>query len=128
MDGTMNVDHELLSQDDLPDGFSYPPEFRHLLTLGIFNLDPWRILHGEYLRQRFVGLKKRYTNRELIPFARRIDNDDMACWDLQDGSVAVIHDFSTPGWENRDTYRKFNDWLRQAVDDLIEFEYDSGLI
>jgi hypothetical protein len=29
--------------------------------------------------------------------------------------------FASPGWEQRDEFPDFNSWLRQAIEDLIEF-------
>jgi hypothetical protein len=113
---------ELLTIDDLPDGFEYPRAFVKVVELGLTNLEPWLILEGSLLRMRFDGLRKRYASRTLIPFAMRRDNDDVACWDLDIGKVAVIHDFATPGHEQRSYYAGFSDWLRTAVEDLIEFE------
>lgn len=113
---------DLLSPRDLPDDFSYPQEFIRVVELGLTNLEPWWILTGDLLRARYAGLAKRYPKRILVPFARRQDNDDVACWDLPSGSVVVIHDFASPGSEARIEFRDFYAWLRQAVEDLIEFE------
>jgi hypothetical protein len=73
---------------------------------------------------RSNGLKERYPDRKLVPFARRQDNDDVACWDLAKGggTVTIIHDYASPGWEQRDEFSGFNDWLRRAIEDLIAFE------
>ncbi|PWI43386.1 hypothetical protein [Streptomyces sp. ICBB 8177] len=111
---------ELLSSDDLPEGFSYPPEFVRVVELGLTALEPWWIFDGEPLRQRYRGLKDRYPQRSLVPFARREDNDDVACWDLRVGDVVIVHDFAGSGWEQRGRFADFDSWLRQAVEDLIE--------
>lgn len=34
---------DLLTTDDLPDGFTYPPQFVRVVELGLTNLEPWRI-------------------------------------------------------------------------------------
>ena len=112
---------ELLSVDDLPGGFSYPAEFVRVVELGLVNLEPWQILLGGPLMRRSEGLRKRYPTRRVVPFARRQDCDDVACWDLDAGGVTVIHDFAQAGWEQRGRYADFGDWLRQAVEDLIAF-------
>jgi hypothetical protein len=57
----------------------------------------------------------------LVPFARREDNDDVACWEPMSPRVVVIHDFASPGFEDRGGFADFNGWLRQAVEDLIAF-------
>jgi hypothetical protein len=114
---------ELLTSDDLPKGFDYPPEFVRVVELGLTNLEPWWILDGDLLRARFVGLQKRYDKRRLVPFATRQDNDDVACWDVDVDKVVIVHDFASPGSEQRAEFSNFYDWLRQAVEDLIAFDW-----
>jgi hypothetical protein len=117
---------DLLSIADLPGGFEYPREFIRVVELGLTNLEPWWIVQGKLLRDRFVGLRERYPDRLLVPFAVRQDNDDVACWDIGLGNVAVVHDFASPGWERRDEFPRFRDWLRQAFEDMIAFEEPYG--
>ncbi|MEV0638654.1 hypothetical protein AB0I77_27680 [Streptomyces sp. NPDC050619] len=105
---------------ELPEGFDYPAEFIRVVELGLTDLEPWWIFDGDQLRRRAIGLRDRYPERRLVPFARRQDNDDVACWDLARGDVVVIHDLASPGWEQRERFPDFNAWLRQAVEDLIE--------
>ncbi|QCV89268.1 hypothetical protein FEZ32_03670 [Acidipropionibacterium jensenii] len=114
--------------EKLPHGFDYPPEFLHVVELGILNLEPWAVVRNG--AERMGDLRERFPNRRLVPFARRIDSDDIACWDISksDKKIFVIHDYASPGWEQRDEFSEFNDWLRKAVEDLIEYEYDSGII
>ncbi|MGY3676572.1 hypothetical protein [Streptomyces sp. TE33382] len=111
---------ELLTSADLPEGFEYPAEFIRVVELRLTNLEPWWIFDGGLLRRRAVGLRERYPERRLVPFARREDTDDVACWDLAQGDVAVIHDMASPGWEQRERFPDFNAWLRQAIEDFIE--------
>ena len=65
--------------------------------------------------------KMRYSARILVVFAVRQDRDDVACWDLDEGGVAIVHDFASRGWEQRNRFDSFHAWLCQAVEDLIEF-------
>ncbi len=115
---------ELLSIRDLPGGFDYPPSFVRVVELGLTNLEPWHVLEGARLRERGRGLAERFPDRMLVPFAVRQDSDDVACWDgaRSASEVVVIHDFASPGWEEREVYPDFFAWFRQAVEDLIEFE------
>ena len=113
---------DLLSLTDLPDGFSYPPEFVRVVEPGLANLEPWWIMTGDPLRDRHAGLARRYPERVLVPFARRQDNDDVACWDVDRRKLVVIHDFTAAGSEERDEFVDFYGWLRRAVEDLIEFD------
>jgi hypothetical protein len=113
----------LLSTSDLPTGFEYPREFVRIVELGLTDLEPWLVLEGERLAAKHLGLRERFPLRSLVPFASRQDNDDVACWDLDQGSgrVVIVHDYASPGWERRAEFATFNDWLRQAVEDLIAF-------
>ena len=113
---------DLLSLADLPEGFSYPPEFVRVVELGLTELEPWWIMSGDPLRDRYAGMAQRYPGRVLVPFARRQDNDDVACWDVGRRALVLIHDFATPGHEERGEFSDFYAWLRKAVEDLIEFE------
>ncbi|GAA0457167.1 hypothetical protein ACFQ2B_21730 [Streptomyces stramineus] len=113
---------DLLPVEELPGGFTYPEEFLRAVESGLVGLDPWWLLEGTNLRARVTGLRERFPERRLMPFARREDNDDVACWDLEADVVRVIHDFSSPGRENRREFATFYDWLRAALEDFIEFE------
>jgi hypothetical protein len=116
---------DLLTTNDLPDGFMYPPQFVRVVELGLTNIEPWWILDGDRLRKRFTGLQRRYPDRSLVPFAIRQDNDDVACWDTHAASLVIVHDFASPGWEQRsdpDKFGDFYDWFRQAIEDFIDFD------
>lgn len=115
---------ELLSASDLPSAFVYPGLFVRVVEQGLIDLEPWSILQGDELRRRAEGVRSRYPDRILVPFARRTDRDDVACFDLDVGAgpVAVIEDFEAVGFEQHERYDDFAGWLRSAVDDMIEFD------
>lgn len=115
----------LIPESQLPDGFSYPQEFLFLVETRIVFFHPWQLLFGDRTKLRFVGLRKRYPNRLLVPFARRFNSDDVACWEGVDNQkVVVVHDFASPGWEDRgEQYASFWEWYRAAVEEMIEFEF-----
>ena len=116
-----NID--LFSSEELPTGFTYPRQFEHIVELGLLDLEPWYVLQGTALRDTKAGLAQRYPDRQLVPFARRQDNDDVACWQTGEReNVFVIHDFASAAWEQRAVFASFYDWLRQAIEDLIEFD------
>jgi hypothetical protein len=94
-----------------------------LLEQGLVDLTPWHLMTESEMLERNAGFQQRYPERELWPFARRQDRDDVACWDRdQPRAVVVIHDFASAGHEQRQSYASFWDWFRSAVDDMIEFE------
>lgn len=113
----------LLNSEELPNSFRYPPEFLRTIARGLMYFQPWYVFEGEELRGRHGDLQLRYPDRCLVPFARREDNDDVACFDVdQGGAPVVIHDFTTPGWEQRLSLDNFYTWLRIALDDMIEWD------
>lgn len=113
---------DLLTFEEVPPEFEYPAEFIRVVELGLLHLEPWHILEGEALRERHQGLSERYPDLQLIPFAGRQDTDDVACWAAEGGQdVLIVHDFASPGYEIESRLADFNDWLRRAVEDLIDF-------
>jgi hypothetical protein len=73
--------------------------------------------------KRFEGLQKRYPNRTLIPFAKRDDNDDIACFELNKADeVQIIHDFASAGYEQRKVYISFWEWFKEAIEEMINFD------
>lgn len=114
--------HQLLNQKDVPSWFSYPDEFVRIVNQGLLDFSPWIVLQGALLKERFYGLADKYPNRNLVPFARREDNDDVACWEKNEVKVVVIHDFSSEGFECKEYYDSFWDWLRSALEATIEYQ------
>ena len=112
---------ELLSQK--PTWFEYPGSFLRTVDLGLTNIEPWEVLFGAKLQRCFDGLKERYPSRNLVPFAARIDNDDVACWDKNEpDKVFIVHDFASEGYERRGEFDSFWLWFKSAIDDMSEFD------
>lgn len=111
----------LLTNEEINNNFTYPQEFLRIVEQNLLDFDPWIILQGERLRIRYQGLQDRYPNRLLIPFARREDNDDVACWEVGNDKIFIIHDYSTQGYENKKEIDNFWDWLREALEATIEY-------
>jgi len=110
----------LMNRNLWPEWFEYPKEFLTIVNQNLLDFDPWVILIGDRLIQRYDGIKTRYPSRELVPFARREDNDDVACWE-RDKGIVIIHDFASPGFERGETVMSFWEWFRLMVDDMIEY-------
>jgi hypothetical protein len=107
--------NDLLMIEELPQGFGYPLDFIDVISTGVIDVGPWQFLKGKWLQVRNFGLKERFPDRQLVPFARRLDSDDVACWDMERPSaVCVVHDFCAPGWESRETYDSFEQWYLSA--------------
>lgn len=100
--------------------YDYPNEYLKVLELNLVNLDLWYFMSAEQIEMRIRGMQERYPRRKLIPFARRDDCDDIACFEVDKGNkVQIIHDFAESGWEQRDEYKCFWDWFRNAIEELI---------
>ncbi len=113
----------LLSDEELPGWFNYPEEFLRIIEQGLLDFDPWIVLQGDRLRTRFQGIQERFPGRDLVPFARREDNDDVACWEKGNPQgVVIIHDFSSSGYEQRESFDSFWDWFRNIIEEMIEYE------
>jgi hypothetical protein len=103
-------------------GFYYPKEFLKIIDRGLVDFEPWVIIEGAYLDNRLRIIRKNYPDRKLIPFARRLDNDDLACWEINEkDKVYIIHDFASIGWENKMVYENFWSWFKSAINDMIEY-------
>lgn len=119
----MIVNKKLLAASELPKGFSYPESFLKVVRLELVDLEPWYIMDADDVQLRIKGMRVRYPERVLIPFARRDDNDDVACFELNKGeTVQIIHDFASPGYEQRKTYNTFWVWFREAIEEMINFD------
>lgn len=115
--------NELLAVEKSFRGFTYPKAFLKAVELSLIDFDIWYIMDAKQVMLRVEGLRKRYPNRMLIPFARREDNDDVACFEIGErNKVFVIHDYASEGWEHRNEFSDFWNWLEGAVKDMIAYE------
>jgi hypothetical protein len=119
---------KLIDQNDLPDKFEYPAAVYKLLECNLINFDVWYFMDEMNAKLRLDGLRERYPNRNLIPFARRGDCDDIACFEVgQEEKVYVIHDFATNGYEQREQFESVWDWLKYAINIMIDYEIMEGI-
>jgi hypothetical protein len=117
------MNNMLIDKAYLPLDFEYPYSFIKATALSLVNLEPWLIMDGEFATLRLVGLRKRYPIRILIPFARRCDNDDIACFENgKKEEVQIVHDYASKGYEQRAIYNTFWDWFKFAIDEMIDFD------
>ncbi|MET0637359.1 MAG: hypothetical protein ABWZ25_15115 [Chitinophagaceae bacterium] len=97
-------------------------EIEYLHSSKFIFLKPWEIISGDRMILKRDGLRERFPDATLFPFAVRTDCDDVACFDFNTtGKVFVIHDYSSVGWERREIFDSFWDWFYQAVEDMVEF-------
>ncbi|AET59190.1 hypothetical protein HPL003_12165 [Paenibacillus terrae HPL-003] len=113
---------KLLNAKELYDTFEYPESFQKVVELNLIDYDLWYLMSNEQVLTRIEGLKNRYPNRKLIPFARRDDSDDIACFEIgKADKVEIIHDFTGVGYEQRKEFETFWDWFKSAIDEMVEY-------
>lgn len=111
-----------LTEKLLPIGFKYPETYvNHVEEVKLHNskvldLVPWHFYsNSDDIVFHFKGLKDRYPQRSIVPFVRRWDTDDVACFKADTPShnppVIIIHDWAGPGYEGRKEYSDFSEWL-----------------
>lgn len=88
-------------------------------------LQPWYYLDGKSafsVSQRWpMGT---VVDAELFAFAKRQDNDDLACFKVHRGKITVIeviHGWTPNGYNVIAEYQTFWDWLKSVIDDVAEW-------
>lgn len=118
----MDSSRYMLTMRDRPAWLVYPRAFCHLVEQSFVHVPPWHLFEAQEALVRLRGLADRYPSRELLPFAYRQGDDDIACWSRGEGEkVYVIHDFASPGWESGGQFEDTWSWLRAAVEDCIKW-------
>ena len=113
----------ILTSADCPEWLVYPKSFRRLVEQSLINITPWHIMRRERAVALFSQLQQRYPSRILFPFAYRQDNDDVVCWEKGNGEVVlIIHDHSSPGYENEGSHVDVWSWFRAAIDETIDWD------
>lgn len=102
-------------------GFTYPAGLEKIVDLGLTDLDVWFIMDAPFAERYCSAMGERYPKRKLVPFAKRSDSDDVACFEIgKPGTVQIVHDFADPGWEQREAYPTFWDWFESAIGMLVK--------
>lgn len=113
----------------LPTGFIYPTSFlKYMSQEPIPYLEPWWFLAEFEKSSEFwlAEIKKQYPDRQLVPFAKTSQSDDVACFDGASGSpdpkVYYVHTFASPGWEDRGSVANFDEWLKTTKTEAAEYK------
>lgn len=105
------------------ENFRFPQSYLKVIELNLVDYEYWYLMDKEQIKTRKEGLHKRFPNRNLIPFARRDDNDDIACFEIGfDEKVFIVHDYATEGYERRQEFDDFWSWFISAIKELIGIE------
>ena len=106
--------------------FSYPQQLKDLVSEGNVDFGIWYLMNDEQTSRRFEGLQIRYPERKLYPFARRDDNDDIACFEDADNNIVhIIHDFADSGWEQKEVLSNIDAWLEYIEECNLQNEIDN---
>lgn len=107
---------KILQDYEKPSWVVYPFTYLDLVKSGNDEFLPWYLMDKEQLLTRYQGLKKRYPDRNLFPFARDDNSDDVACWEKEKpGKIVLIHDFASPGYENKKEFESFEEWYKYVT-------------
>jgi hypothetical protein len=113
---------KVIDVKDIDVSVSLPEGLLRIVERNLVDIAPWQVMPRELAVKRLHGLRQRYS-RKYVPFARRVDSDDLACIDPDRPSeVVIVHDFASEGSELRARFDSFWDWFRSAVEDMIAFE------
>ncbi|WP_048000495.1 hypothetical protein [Lactiplantibacillus herbarum] len=108
--------------------YVYPQSYDKLIELNLVDFDTWYLIESDQATRRYYDLKERYPDRRLVPFARKDSSDDIACFEIGKGKkVQLIHDFASAGWEQRGEFNDLWDWLKFAINDMVEFNREDGI-
>lgn len=102
---------------------------RHLVDYSGFGpLQPWHYLDAINI----FSASEKWPNGPcadmVIAFARRQDNDDIACFQVVDAYVVgilIIHGWTSDGYEIVASFSTFWEWLKSAINDIAQW-VDSG--
>jgi hypothetical protein len=104
-----------------PDWVNFPPKLVNLINNGQTDLTPWCLLDTELSIKISESLKNRY-NRHLFPFAKRKNNDDVACLEKNcDQKIKIINGYTTKGWETQEEFQNFDDWLKDVEGEMKDW-------
>lgn len=120
--GKMN--REKQKAEDFESMFQYPDELERLIALKLINFDLWYLMTKDQSVIFFEQLKKQCSCTDLIPFARRGDNDDIACFEIRNKErVVVLKNCEYLGYRPRQIFVSVWDWFRDAIETMIAFSY-----
>lgn len=118
----------------LPPGFKFPKAYLEYVNQNeIANLYPWFFMcHiqrlGSYDKWVEI-LKEQYPDRQLVPFAKWEETDDVACFEPSGNpdlpGIHYIHTFTDPGYEERGYCATFEEWLAAALEEALEYQAEN---
>ena len=116
------MNKEILDTDGYEVAFNYPDALERLVALKLLNFDLWYLVSREQSVEIFKQMKMNCNRMGLIPFARRGDNEDIACFETgNDEKVVVFKNCEYLGYRPREVFDSVWDWFRDAIEIMIAF-------
>ena len=81
---------EIFNTDGLEFDFDYPDGLERLIALKLINFDLWYLMSREQTIVILNQIGMNGNRRGLIPFARRGDNEDIACFEIVNNEKVVV--------------------------------------
>ncbi len=118
-----------LSNSLASEGAHVPSAFSRWLAAGEQEFGGWYLLAERGGAANRDKLTQLYPSRDILPFARRRDRDDVACLVRSDpehprGSVVVIHEDAMPGYEVEAVFASLTEWFEQARNEGQHTSYE----
>lgn len=109
--------------------YGYPEGMEYFTKRNITTIGNWDILDSDNLEIKLRGIRDRYQNEKLLPFACHEITDDVACFEEESGNkVFIIHDYSYPGKEKGKIFSCVEDFVKDALAEWVEeaiMDYES---
>jgi hypothetical protein len=119
-----------MSEESVKPDFGFEPpagylwlQERGLIGYGASALAPWYYLE----QSKVFDLSERWPQGphrgRLLAFARRYDNDDIACFSVGEGGlkgILLAHGWTDSGYSIVATYESFWEWVKSIFDDIAE--------
>jgi len=113
---------EILETGNLEFIFDYPEALERLVALKLINFDLWYLMSKEQSMVILRQMKMNCNRKDLIPFARRGDNEDVACFEIGNNEkVVVLRNCEHLGYRPRQVFDSVWDWFRDAIEIMIAF-------
>jgi len=113
---------EFLSTDEFELVYNYPDALERLVALRLINFDLWYLMNREQSMVIWKQMSLNCDRKGLIPFARRGDNEDIACFEVANNEkVLVLKNCEYLGYRPRQAFDSVWDWFRDAIELMIAF-------
>jgi len=108
-----------MKREVIPEGEAV---FWEKIRLGV--VEPWYMVEEDNRWDAATKWKQMKYPYPLLIFARRIDNDDMACLEMVDervGDIVLIHGWTNEGFAVVGRFETVEEWLTMVEQDAEEY-------